>query len=291
MTHKKVRYSDILSGLEGFDDWLRRLGVPVQQSDRAHYAIRVVERAEMAFQTGVDTNTIGISKAEYLFALTEALELHDVYLALRNHDPVELRIRLTRALSGPALPDAETRKSSDGRNIMFELALAAEWSLRGASVALLEPDLLLEGANLHYFVACKRPLHDHTVPAALNDAASQLRSALSSAPKNHFGIIAISFSRILNHGNKFFSGTYEQLSDLLTALMTSNRSLWRKTRFHPRNIAVLFHAHTPADWGDGLFRMSASVMGPALEEEPVHLGLRDDMERLYRDTYDESSQT
>ena len=67
----------------GFDDWLRRLGVPVRQSDRAHHVIRVLEETERAFQSG--TNHAGMSKSDYLFGLTEALELHDVYLAFNRH--------------------------------------------------------------------------------------------------------------------------------------------------------------------------------------------------------------
>jgi len=50
--------------------------------------------------------------------------------------PQQLRERLTRALSGPALPEAETAISRDGRNVMFELALGAEWALCGANVEL-----------------------------------------------------------------------------------------------------------------------------------------------------------
>lgn len=40
--------------------------------------------------------------------------------------------------------EAETAISRDGRNIMFELALGAEWALCGADVELLEPDLLVK---------------------------------------------------------------------------------------------------------------------------------------------------
>jgi hypothetical protein len=76
--------------------------------------------------------------------LTEALELHDVYLAFHEHPSQQLCERLTRALSGPALLEAETASSRDGRTVMFEWALGAEWALGGADVELLEPDLLLK---------------------------------------------------------------------------------------------------------------------------------------------------
>lgn len=275
----QLRYADILQNLKGFDDWLRRLGVPVRQADRAHHAIRVLEEAERGFQSG--TNQAGMSKSDYLFALTEALELHDVYLAFNRHPPQQLRERLTRALSGPALPEAETVTNRDGRNVMFELALGAEWTLGGAHVELLEPDLLLKMANQAYLIACKRPERGHGIRAAVRSAASQLRSSLASASANTWGIIAICVSRILNRGDAYFSGSYEQLSDLVNALMDTHRKEWRTTEFHPRNVAVLFYAHTPADWGNGLFRLSAVRIGPTRGEESVHQNLRDDMTMLY----------
>lgn len=168
------------------------------------------------------------------------------------------------------MPEAETATSRDGRNVMFELALGAEWALCGAEVEILEPDLLLKTPDRGYLIACKRPEHEHSIRAAVRSAASQLRSALPPAPNNHFGIIAVCISRILNPGNAYFSGSYEQLSGLVNMLMGRHRGDWRTTDFHPRNIAVLFYTHTPADWGNGLFRLSAVRIGPTLLEESVH---------------------
>jgi hypothetical protein len=156
---------------------------------------------------------------------------------------------------------------------MFELALGAEWALCGADVELLEPDLLLKMPDRDYLIACKRPAHDRGVRAAVRGAASQLRSALASAPDNTLGIIAVCISRILNRGDACFSGSYEQLSDLVNTLMDTHRKDWRITEFHPPNIAVLFYAHTPADWGNGLFRLSAVRIGPTLREESIHQNL------------------
>ena len=146
-----VRYADILRDLRGLDGWLRRIGVPVRRADRAHHAIQVLERAEQAFLSGTN-RAADVSKSDYLFGLTEALELHDVYLAFRDHEPRVLCERLTRALSGPRLPGAETAKNRDGRNVMFELALGAEWALCGGHVELLEPDLVLRTSERNYLV-------------------------------------------------------------------------------------------------------------------------------------------
>jgi hypothetical protein len=164
---------------------------------------------------------------------------------------------------------------------MFELALAAERKLCGANVELVEPDILLKTSTRNYLVACKRPEHEHGIRAAMRDAASQLRLALSSSPADYFGIIAVSLRQILNRGNTFFAGNYEQLSEILNGLMTKHRSSWRTMDFHTRNITVLFYAHTPADWGNGLFRLSAARMGPIHHEEAAHRDLKNDMTKLY----------
>jgi len=165
---------------------------------------------------------------------------------------------------------------------MFELALGAEWALCGAEVDLVEPDLGLRLPERYYLVACKRPEHEHGIRAALRDAASQLRSALACAPINHFGIIAVSLGRILNRGNTYFSGDYEQLSELLNGLMSAHRPNWRTTEFHPQNIAVIFYAQTPADWGEGLYRLSAMRVVQALGDyDESHRNLESDLTELY----------
>ena len=277
----QLRYSEILQDLVGFNEWLAGIGVPVQEADRAHHALRILEKAELAYLN--QTNEAGITKLDYLFGLTEALELHDVYLAFRDHPQEQLRDRLTRALKGPSLPEAEGTKNRDGRNIMFELALGAEWALSGGDVQLLEPDLVLNMPARGYLVACKRPQSEHSIRASVRDAASQLRAALSAATTAYFGIIPVCLSSVLNHGKTYFSGGYEQLSELLNTLMSEHRPGWRTVEFHPRNIAVLFYANTPADWGDGLFRLSAIRVGPVASEEAAHQSLREDFARLYRD--------
>lgn len=278
----QLNYSEILRDLQGFDEWLGSLRIPVRSMDRAHYAIQKLQRAHRAFVDGTD-HAAGVSKSDYLFALTEALELRDVFCAFRDYSqPAELRGRLIRALSGPPLPEAETRKNRDGRNVMFELALGAEWVLCGGKIELIEPDLALRMPSRSYLVACKRPDSEHGIRAAVKDAASQLQRVLPSTGTDHFGIVAVSLSRILNPGKAFFGGTYAQLSALVNGLMGIHRSDWRTTDFHLRNIAVLFYAQTPADWGDGLYRMSAIRVVESFGEHNEHHGnLESDLNELY----------
>lgn len=90
----------------------------------------------------------------------EALEAHDVFTAFHNDPSPAIVAALKRALSGPIQPIDENPKNRDSRNIWYELALAAEWRLRGASVSLEEPDLRLTRDSITFLVACKRPANE-----------------------------------------------------------------------------------------------------------------------------------
>jgi len=165
---------------------------------------------------------------------------------------------------------------------MFELALGAEWALLGGKVEFVEPDLALRMPLRNYLTACKRPESEHGIRASVKDAAAQLRVALTKTGDDHFGIIALSLSRILNRGDAYFTGNYEQLSDLLNELMAIHRSDWRTTDFHARNIAVFFYAHTPANWGEGLYRLSAIRIVEAFGDYGEHhRNLESDLADLY----------
>ena len=95
-------------------------------------------------------------------------------------------------------------------------------------------------------------------------------------------MIALSLSRILNRGDAYFAGNYDQLSNLLNEFMAVHRSEWRSVDFHVRNIAVFFYAHTPANWGEGLYRLSAiRIMEAFGNYGQHHRNLESDLANLY----------
>ena len=111
-----------------------------------------------------------------------ALEAYNIYRAFhKDSSPVPVET-LKRALSGPLQPIEENQKNRDGRNIWFELTLAAEWRLRGASVSLGEPDLRLTRDGIPFLVACKRPASNQNIDANLRAAFKQLEANLDTVP-------------------------------------------------------------------------------------------------------------
>jgi hypothetical protein len=184
-------------------------------------------------------------RGEDLFPLLEAFEVFEILSAFEEQSSVQLGATVKRALSGPLQPIKETDASRDGRNTWFELALAAEWKLRGASVEIAEPDLRLYVERQVFFVACKRPARISSVHANIRDAIGQLNEALTGAPDGHYGVIAISMSKCLNAGDKFWSGSLQALGDRLQGDVAAFEKSWKAANSNPRISAILFHVATP----------------------------------------------
>ena len=238
------KYSDLLLRLEGFDPWLSRLGLTPYPDDRLHQAFKVLRAAEEASRRGHETGVYTDIHPGHWFPIIESLEAHDVFSAFQNEPSPALSAALKRALSGPFQPIDEGQKNRDGRNIWYELALAAEWKLRGATVTVGEPDLQLIRDNITFLVACKRPAREQSVHANIRDAIEQLEDNLDKAPQGVFGVAAISVACVFNPGDKVFSGDLDALGDLLEKELDKHRPYLRSVD-DPRVCCVMFHVATP----------------------------------------------
>jgi hypothetical protein len=254
---QRLTYSELLNRLDDFDAWLCSLGVKLRPNDRLHEAFKVLRRAEDASRKGRETGIyIDISPGDW-FPIVEALEAHDVFAAFQNDPSPAIAAALNRALSGPIQPIDENPKNRDGRNIWFELTLAAEWKLRGASVSLGEPDLCLTRGGLTFLVACKRPAHEKSIQTNMRDAVRQLQRNLGKTPDNVFGVAAISLSCVLNDGNQVFSGEMNALGGLLENELNKCEPYLR-TVHHPKICAVILHVATPGLGGSEVDLVRAS---------------------------------
>jgi hypothetical protein len=243
------KYSDLLLRLAGFDAWLTGLGLTLHPNDRIHEAIKTLHRAEEASRKGRETGVyIDIQPRDW-FPIIEALEAHDVFTAFQNDPSPAIAAALKRALSGPIHPINESPKNSDGRNIWYELALAAEWRLRGASVIVEEPDLRLTRNSITFLVACKRPAKEQSIHANIRDAIEQLQQTLDKTPHGAFGVPAISLTCVFNPGDKVFSGEMKALGKLLENELDKHRRYLRSVD-DPRICCVVFHVATPCVGGE-----------------------------------------
>jgi hypothetical protein len=250
-------YSDLLNRLEGFDPWLSSLGLTPRPNDRIHEAFKVLRKAEEASRRGRETEIYTNISPEDWFPIVEALEAYEVFTAFRNDPSPAVAATLKRALSGPVQPNDENSKNRDGRNIWYELALAAKWRLRGASVSLEEPDLRLTRDGITFLVACKRPANEKYIQANMHGAVKQLQRHLDTAPDGFFGVAAICLSCAFNPGDKVFSGELNSLKSLLDNELDKCRP-YLHTVVDPRICCVMFHVVTPSHVGEGVDLVRAS---------------------------------
>jgi hypothetical protein len=254
---ERFRYSEILCRLEGFDRWLTSLGLTPRPNDRIHEAFKALRRAEEASRKGQETGIYSDIKPGDWFAIIEALEALDVFTAFDNDPSPTIAAALKRALSGPIQPIDENPKNRDGRNIWFELALAAEWRLRGALVTAEEPDLRLTRDGITFLVACKRPAAELSIQANIRDAIKQLQHNLHNAPVSTFGVAAISLNCVFNPGDKVFSGDMNALGRLLSDELSKHERYLLSVN-DPTICCIVFYVSTPSVGKEGTDLMRAS---------------------------------
>ena len=241
---ERLTYSDILHRLEGFDSWLARLGLTPRPNDRIHEAFKFLRRAEELSRKGQETGTYADIHPNDWFPVMEALEAHDVFAAFHDDPSPAVALNLKRALSGPSQPIMEHSRNGDGRNVWFELALAAEWRLRGAEIRLDEPDLCLTKDEVTFLIACKRPASNNSIQSNLEDAIKQLQENLDNSKGNCFGVAAISLSRVFNAGDQVFTGDMSGLRNHFDSWTDRNMPYFAKIN-DARICCVLFHLATP----------------------------------------------
>jgi hypothetical protein len=261
-----LSYSDLLRGLSEFDPWLRSLGLAPRPDDRLHQAFKILAMAEEASRRGRETGVYSDIQPDHWFPIIEALEAHDVLCAFKSDASPSLSSAVKRALSGPARAMDEGPKNRDARNVWFELALAAEWRLRGATVTIQEPDLRLVRDDTIFFVACKRPDKQQSIDANIRDAIEQLSENLCKAAEDAYGVAAISLTRVFNPGDKVFSGDLNALDTLLQKELENHHRYLRSVD-DPRICGVIFHVATPSNFERSVDLCRASY-GIAQELKP-----------------------
>jgi hypothetical protein len=284
----RLRFSDLLTDLRSADQWLTSLGLK-GRNDRLRQCIEVVATAARGFEeahcTGQPTK-IGRMES-YHFGIVEALEFSNVYRAFKEMAPQVIQPKLKPALSGPSQPALETAGNSDGRNMMFELALAAEWKLRGANVQIGEPDITLVCPDASFLFECKRPLRETGIRPSVKDAVQQVAQKLTNS--NTFGAAAVSVAHVLDQGCDIFVTPAEEnigkqlVQKRVDQLLESNYRRWSTTWFEPRVIAVLLHASVVAVFSEQLIRASAAVLWPRRDDTPAYAMLARAIAALYQE--------
>ena len=133
----------------------------------------------------------------YRVAVSESLELAEMFPYLTSCNPRSLKPKLRIVLNGPAMPSEESADSNAARNFQFELRFASLLSQSGFDPKLGEkPDLWLDQPWTFLF-ECKRVFSHRRIRDRIWEAGEALREARRGQIASAEGIIAISLSRLL----------------------------------------------------------------------------------------------
>jgi hypothetical protein len=198
-------FEQVLQSIRELDAFLKRLGLHTE-AGRFSAHIKAIETLDAAQKRG---NVDGIDNDQTLWSMTEAIELVDVYDALKDYSPSILARKFREVLQGPPRPTAEDENTNHGRNTAFELSIAARFCRQGVFRGLLDnPDVLCEVGGVPVLVQCKRPLEEKGIQRNIARAREQLRGDLAGRRYPvECGIIAISLSRIISPRAALLWGT------------------------------------------------------------------------------------
>ena len=284
-------HNSLLGDLAGLDAWLGEMGVSPRSSDRIHQLIKLLNEIK-PLGSGSAMRITREQQRQYMYALAEIVEFHQIFLALKEEDPKVLGPKLIHCLSGSLDPADETVRNNVARNTIFELALASEWRTAGVNVQIGDPDLRLMVGAQEFLVECKRPFDWSGIVRSLKDAKRQIsKSGAREKPGTPKGVIAISLTKIVARGERILwadsMADKDKLGEIIQQELAANRwRWWNEVRFDGSVAGVLFHLSMPADVGNGehFGLLKFSNIYPATPDERALAVLNQAMEPLYQDS-------
>jgi hypothetical protein len=183
-------------------------------------------------------------------ALAECSELATLIPFLESCERAVVRPKLERVLLGPTLPTDEDQNSSIGRNILFELNLAAKLWVAGLNPTLGEhPDLSCEIESRLLLIECKRPASVGGARKAIARARRQIVQDLKRCRPGSRGVIAVSVTKIVNAGDKLLVYRGEAAGrEALRAALNSGREPLADSclALSDHIMGMIWHMVTPA---------------------------------------------
>jgi hypothetical protein len=185
---------------------------------------------------------------EYVLSLTESLEFVSAVSFLKTCEPEVIRRKIATVLRGPVLPNDEDENSNEARNTLFELNFASK--LRKAGLNALpgmDADIECTIGGKHLLIECKRPFKEHNLRKQIKKAGKQLKARSKTCPPGSRGIVAVSLSKTINPGDKFFvyldeSSAKDALSRKLEEVAKAAKGAWAD--LGKKTIGIIFHVIT-----------------------------------------------
>jgi hypothetical protein len=233
--------------------WLESLNIGIEQNRVAEYRKTFATIAEHIQNGTVSELQKSLEFPKQADNFHDASELILIHQHLSNYDCPIFKRTLAQAVNGPTLLAAERPQSSDARNRIFELAMAAQFRAAGFRPKFLEPaDSIITVAGVTCSVECKRIQTENSLVENIEKAYSQIKHRLSQeASTNPRGLVAIDISKLLNTNGTLYLSVIssdhlnEEINNYLRGFLKENRAKLNKD-LHPRISAVLLYLRTPA---------------------------------------------
>jgi len=184
---------DSLSALEQVSSWLSSLGIKIEKNRLSTY-----RRAFRTINAYISARTIQkirseLSPIEAANAFHEFGEIFQVWRGLKSLDDPILRQKLAKAVKGPVMLSEERPETSEPRNTLFELVIAAHLSLCGIKVWFRDPDdIVARVLHTPLLIECKRIQKGARFKDRFDEAEDQLvRNLANEASPGSKGVIAI----------------------------------------------------------------------------------------------------
>jgi hypothetical protein len=251
-----MRYDELLSQLQQTLTFCASLDLneAVKTSRFSNYQERIQQLCEIINKYSLEQLPEEIEKQlknenlNYVLSLTESMEFVSCVAHFKTCEREIVRKKLANVLAGPVLPNDEDLNSNEARNTLFELNLASKLRKAGFIASPgIDADIECSVDSKDLVIECKRPFREQNVSRHIKKAGRQLKARLKILPPRSRGVVAISLSKTMNKGDKFFvyleeSSAKEVLSRKLKAVADSAASSW--TNLGSKIIGILFHVVT-----------------------------------------------
>lgn len=250
---KVTRFDELslFSDLDEIDAWLAKRGFAQHNRLRIYRENLIAMRDTDDDVAAIHSQMLGAGRMnEILASYVEGFELWNTLKCLLDNQveiPDEL---LKRSLDGHADASQETSKSSQGRNAMFELSIAAAVARQGLKPAfnLDKPDLEFQFEGHRVLMECKRVLSDKAIDEAITVGIRQLRKKVNTSA-NDVGLLAVNISRLFNSGDGWWTVKADAdpvrvLSNMIRRVIKSREANIRR-RKEPAIRGMVFYAASP----------------------------------------------
>lgn len=257
MTHNfdTINYRDLASGINDACEWLNDHGLDYPRTRVGAYKRHLNEMAQYWDENRIEEILKLRDFPTLMNSCHEASELLYIFKGLSSFVDPSVTRKLREFIKGPPSATKENASSSNrGRNIAFELYIAAKFAAAGFTINLTsEADLIVSIRDHEVFIECKRPQQNHQINSNIKGALGQLqrRYPSASAPERARGIIAVAIGKVFNPDMFLVAASTpetlaQKLSIINEAFINHFEPKWRNPP-DTRTIGALVYLGVPAE--------------------------------------------